>query len=214
MGKKWQMALNPTKFEVVRIINKRNTIISHYTLHDTEPYRWQCKTFWVTINSKLSWKPCVNSVNKKANNTRRPGFLCRHMQGCPRKIEEQAYIYMYVPSWNMPCPAGSTHPRTSLENRDCPAPSCPLCNTTKLDPRHSVTQSQMLQTLGWQLTLNRGHGQTSSYWIVPCTILYSHQHHHACTQVYNPTSHAHSPAASSLKRIIFQHSFSLSIMNW
>ena len=63
----------------------------HYTLHDTEPYRWQCKTSWVTINSKLSWKPCLNSVNKKANNTRGPGFLCRHMQGCPRKIEEQAY---------------------------------------------------------------------------------------------------------------------------
>ena len=171
MGKKWRMAFLPTKFEVVRIINKRNTIISHYTLHDTEPYRWQCKTSWVTINSKLSWKPCVNSVNKKANNTRGPGFLCRHIQGCPRKIEEQAYMYVrpileYICLVLLDPP---TQEQAWKIARDCPAPSNPLCNEWLYHPRHSVTQ--MLQTLGWQLTLNREHGQMSSYWIVPWTIL-------------------------------------------
>ena len=35
------LSINPTKLEILRIINMRNTIISHYTLHDTELYRWQ-----------------------------------------------------------------------------------------------------------------------------------------------------------------------------
>ena len=182
MGKKWRMAFIPTKFEV----NKRNTIISHYTLHDTEPYRWQSKTSWVTINSKLSCKPCVNSVNKKANNTRGPGFLCRHMQGSPRKIEEEAYIPVrpileYALVLLDPLTQAQAWKIEIVQRR---AARFVMSDYT-VHPRHSVTQ--MLQALGWQLTLNRDHGQTSSYWIVPCTILLqSHQHHHACTQVTQP----------------------------
>ena len=102
------------------------------------------------------------------------------MQGCPRKIKEQAYMYiMSVPSWNMPCPTGSTNPRTSLEDRDGPAPSSPLCLMS-----------------GWQ---------KSSYCILSCTVLlHSHQHHYA----YIPNlTYTHSVSSITQQENIFQHSF-------
>ena len=70
---KWQMAFNPSKCEVLRVSNKIKNIISSYTLHGAELSTVDnARYLGVTINSKLSWKPHVDSVSKKANETRGP----------------------------------------------------------------------------------------------------------------------------------------------
>ena len=138
------LSINPTKCELLRVINKRNTmhspIIPFMTLNSTVD---NTNYLGITINSKLSWKPRVNSMSKKANSTR--GLLCRQMQSCPRKMEEQAYIYLYVrPILEYALSCWIHSPKNKIEMVQRRAARFVMSDDSHA--RYSVTQ--MLQTLG------------------------------------------------------------------
>ena len=89
--KKWLMAFNPDKCEVLRITNKRKHIHqAQYSIHGKILNLVdEGKYLGVTIQSKLSWKPHINNICKKGNSTL--GLLRRNLKKCPPSIKEQAY---------------------------------------------------------------------------------------------------------------------------
>ena len=77
--KRWQMQFHPDKYQVLRIINKRNPIIFNYTLHDhILATVTQAKYLGVTITNDLNWKQHVENITKSANKAL--GFLRRNLR--------------------------------------------------------------------------------------------------------------------------------------
>ena len=81
--KGWSMEFHPDKCKVLRITNKRNQREADYCTHD------QILDTAKLLNKKLSWKPQVDAICKKANKTR--AFLQRNLKGCPRDVKSQCY---------------------------------------------------------------------------------------------------------------------------
>ena len=87
---KWLMEFNPTKYQVVKITNKRNPLPTSYNIlgHTLEVVN-SAKCLGVEIDSKLSFNSHVDSICKKANSTR--AFLSRNFSKCSRNIKEACY---------------------------------------------------------------------------------------------------------------------------
>ena len=63
--KEWQMLLNPTKCEVIRITKKRNPILTTYKIHDHDLTVTKAgKYLGITTSNNLSWNANVNATVK------------------------------------------------------------------------------------------------------------------------------------------------------
>ena len=108
-GKTWLMAFNIDKCHIMRVtLARKKRIVHDYTmggslLHVAEnsPY------LGVNINNKLSWNEHVDKITAKARRTL--GFLRRNLQGCPKKIKEQAYTSLVRPPLEYCCPIWDPH---------------------------------------------------------------------------------------------------------
>ena len=87
---KWSMSFHPSKCKLLRITNKRNPILGDYVIHDKILESVEtAKYLGVMLHKKLTWKPHVNMITKKANQTR--GFLQRNLRGCSKEVKSQCY---------------------------------------------------------------------------------------------------------------------------
>ena len=65
--KNWLMSFNPDKCEVMRITNKRKTINASYSIHgQVLQMTDNAKYLGITIDSKISWRPHISNITKKA----------------------------------------------------------------------------------------------------------------------------------------------------
>jgi hypothetical protein len=92
----WLMEFHPEKCQVLHITNKRQPIVSSYTIHGhiLESVD-QGKYLGVNIQRKLNWSSHINNITRKANNTR--AFLQRNIHQCPRKTKELCYTTLVRP---------------------------------------------------------------------------------------------------------------------
>ncbi|XP_071500419.1 uncharacterized protein [Diadema antillarum] len=150
---KWQMSLNPSKCEVLRVTNKvKNVIHSSYSLHGVKlPVVDNAKYLGVHINSKLSWKTHIDNTCKKANSTR--GFLQRNLHGCPKKIKEQAYVTYVRPILEYASTAWDPHCQDQIRKLEMVQRRAARFTLGDFHPRHSV--SEMLHSLKWQSLAER-----------------------------------------------------------
>ena len=69
-ARKWQMAFNADKCEVLRITNKRRPICADYYIHSQKlAMKTDAKYLGVTICNDLSWSKHTDNVAKNANST-------------------------------------------------------------------------------------------------------------------------------------------------
>ena len=88
--KAWSMEFHPDKCKVLRITNKRKIIDSKYIMHGTQlEVVDQEKYLGVILHKKLSWKPHINKITAKANQTRQ--FLQRNLRTCDKEVKLQCY---------------------------------------------------------------------------------------------------------------------------
>ena len=147
---KWSIEFHPDKCTLLRITNKLKPIKASYYKHshkidtvDTGIY------LGVLVNKKLSWKPHVDTICKKANQTR--AFLQRNLKDCPRDVKSQCYKTYVRPvveyasvAWD-PVGEGNQHLRYQIETVQRRAARFVYGD---LGTTSSVTAS--IKTLQWQ----------------------------------------------------------------
>ena len=153
--KEWAMEFHPTKCKVLRITNKLNIITNDYHMHG---YNLKlvdnAKYLGVTINKKLSWKPHVNNIVKKANQTR--AFLQRNLRSCTSDVKSQCYhtyvrpIIEYASVVWDPIGDGNKHLRQRLEMVQRKAARF-VCS----DWRRTSSPTKMIKSLQWVTLENR-----------------------------------------------------------
>ena len=69
--KDWLMEFHPQKCQVLHITSKRKPVLASYTIHGhTLEEISSAKYLGVTLQNNLSWNSHVDTIAKKANNTR------------------------------------------------------------------------------------------------------------------------------------------------
>ena len=109
------MSFNPDKCEVIRITNKRKNVLNAtYSIHG-QPLQLTDKSKYLglTFTSKLQWKEHINSIAKKANQTR--GFLQRNLRKAPQKITVQAYQTFVRPTLEYAAPLWDPHTESDID---------------------------------------------------------------------------------------------------
>ena len=82
--KKWKMAFNAEKCEVLCISNKKHPLQHSYFIHGQKlATKTDSKYLGVTISSNLSWSKHVNNISKKANSTM--AFLRRNIRSASQQ---------------------------------------------------------------------------------------------------------------------------------
>lgn len=148
--KDWSMEFHPDKCKLLRITNKLNQIKSDYHMHghklatvDTAKY------LGVLLNKKISWKPHVDAICKKANKTR--AFLQRNLKGCQRDVKSQCYktyvrpIVEYASVVWDPAGEGNQQLRYQVEMVQRRA-----ARFVTGDWRETSSVSDMVKKLGWE----------------------------------------------------------------
>lgn len=104
----WLMSFNPDKCETLRVSLRKRTIAFTYTIHN-KPLELvdTAKYLGVTIQSKLSWKPHISNITKKANSTL--GFLRRNLRTCPITLRKLSYTCFVRPTLEYASTVWSPH---------------------------------------------------------------------------------------------------------
>ena len=107
------------------------------------------KYLGVLLNKKLSWKPQVDAICKKANKTR--AFLQRNLKGCPRDVKSQCYNTYVRPIveyasvvWD---PAGEGNQRLNYQVEIVQRRAARFVTG---DWRETSSVSAMIKQLGWE----------------------------------------------------------------
>ena len=88
--KKWQMAFNTEKCEVLCITNRKHPIQHSYFIHGQKPAtKTESKYLGLTISSNLSWSKHVNNISNKANSTM--AFLRQNIRSASQQAKCTAY---------------------------------------------------------------------------------------------------------------------------
>ena len=80
------MEFQPDKCKLLRITNKLKSIKASYYMHKLDTVETG-KCLGVLLNKKLSWKPHVDAICKKANQPRT--FLQRNLKDFPWDVKSQ-----------------------------------------------------------------------------------------------------------------------------
>jgi len=96
-AKDWEMVLNHSKCEFLRIANKNHPIPSQYKIQDKEIKEVaHVKYLGVTISHNLTWSKHIKQITNKANRTK--GFLQRNLHNCPSETKNKCYKVMVKPT--------------------------------------------------------------------------------------------------------------------
>jgi hypothetical protein len=151
----WSMEFHPDKCKLLRVTNKMNPIHSDYHMHSQKLSTVDtAKYLGVVLHKKLSWKPHVDAMCKKADKTR--GFLQRNLRGCPQDVKSQCYktyvrpILEYASVVWDPAGEGNQHLRYQVEMVQRRA-----ARSVTGDWRTTSSVSEMIKTLGWETLENR-----------------------------------------------------------
>ena len=97
LEKKWEMAFNAEKYEVLCISNKKHPIQHNYFIHGRKlATKTDSKFLGVTISGNLSWSKLVNNISKKANSTM--AFLRRNIRSASQQAKSTAYKTFVKPT--------------------------------------------------------------------------------------------------------------------
>ena len=98
----WLMSFNPTKFEMIRISNKKSPIVgNHYIQNHLIKVVTHAKYLGVTIDKQLSFNEHICRISYKANSIN--AFLHRNIKSCPPKVKEICYKIMVRPIVEYAC---------------------------------------------------------------------------------------------------------------
>jgi hypothetical protein len=87
---------HPAKFTVLTVTNKRNPIVSEYTIRgQLLAAVTSARYLGVTITDKVNWSQHIDSITNKANRTL--GFLRRNLKISSISIKKQAYKTLVRP---------------------------------------------------------------------------------------------------------------------
>ena len=109
------MEFHPQKCQLLRLTNKKQPIISNYSVHNTKLEDVQsAKYLGVVIDSKLNWKDQVSSVTKKANQVL--GFVRRNISDCPPKVKAVCYKTLVRPILEYGCTVWDPYNKCDFNN--------------------------------------------------------------------------------------------------
>ena len=148
--KQWSMEFHPDKCKVLRITNKLSPIESEYYIHNHKLENVdEAKYLGLTIHKKLSRKPHVSMIIKKANQIK--AFLQRNLRTSHRDVKARCYttyvrpILEYAASAWDPTGEGNQQLRYSLEMVQRHA-----ARMVFGDWRSTSSPSEMIKHLNWQ----------------------------------------------------------------
>ena len=114
------MEFHTDKYKLLRITNKLQPMEASYYMHNNKLDIVETgKYLGVLLNKKLSWKPHVGTICKKANQTR--VFLRRNLKDCQPDVKSQCYktcappIVEYASVVWDPVGEGNQHLRYQIE---------------------------------------------------------------------------------------------------
>ena len=107
---RWDMELNPSKCQVVRVTSSRTSLKMPFILYG-QVLEAVCSTRYlgVDISSNLSSNTHVNRITANAN--RSLGFIKRNIKTKSPQIREMAYKSLVGPSWSMLQQCGTPIPK-------------------------------------------------------------------------------------------------------
>ena len=95
-GEDWYMQFHPAKCTVLTVTNKRNPIVTEYSIRGKLLAAvTSARYLGVTITDKVNWSQHIDSITNKANRTL--SFLCRNLKISSISIKEQAYKTLVRP---------------------------------------------------------------------------------------------------------------------
>ena len=101
-AKLWQMAFNPSKCYILRVLRTKYPFIHQYTtlghtLQAVDHYPY----LGVSLSEDLNWKLHILNITNKANSTL--GFVKRNLHHCSQKVKDQAYKSLVRPTLEYGC---------------------------------------------------------------------------------------------------------------
>jgi hypothetical protein len=111
-GEDWFMQFHPAKCTVLTVTNKRNPIVTEYTIRgQLLAAVTSARYLGVTITDKVNWSQHIDSITNKANRTL--GFLRRNLKISSISIKEQAYKTLVRPLVEYASPVWDPHQSSS-----------------------------------------------------------------------------------------------------
>ena len=146
-GEDWFMQFHPAKCTVLTVTNKRNPIVTEYSIRgQLLAAVTSARYLGVTITDKVNWSQHINSITNKANRTL--GFLCRNLKISSISIKEQAYKTLVCPLVEYASPVWDPHHQTDIRKLECVQRRAARFILSSQHNRSSVTA--MIQRLGWR----------------------------------------------------------------
>ena len=143
----WLMEFNPDKCEIIRITNRRKKkIVTNYSIHEHQLKEVKgAKYLGVTTDRTLSLNEHINSVTKKANNTR--AFLQRNINRCPEAIKTLCYQAFVRPIVEYASTVWD--PSTEKNIKSVKNVQRQAARFVKSDYRRRSSVTTMLESLNW-----------------------------------------------------------------
>ena len=117
-GEDWFMQFHPAKCTVHTVTNKRNPIVTEYTIRGQLLVAvTSARYLGVTITDKVNWSQHIDSITNKANRTL--DFLRRNLKISSISIKEQAYKTLVRPLVEYASPVWDPHHQTHQEAGVC-----------------------------------------------------------------------------------------------
>ena len=149
--KKWQMAFNAEKCEVLCISNKKHPLQHSYFIHGQKlATKTDSKYLGVTISSNLSWSKHVNNISKKANSTM--AFLRRNIRSASQQAKSTAYKTFVRPTLEYASTVWTPH---DTDSNQLEMVQRRAVRFVKSDYSRTSSVTAMRQDLGWDTLQQR-----------------------------------------------------------
>ena len=149
--KKWQMAFNAEKCEVLCISNKKHPLQHSYFIHGQKlATKTDSKYLGVTISSNLSWSKHVNNISKKANSTM--AFLRRNIRSASQQAKSTAYKTFVRPTLEYASTVWTPH---DTDSNQLEMVQRRAARFVKSDYSRTSSVTAMRQDLGWDTLQQR-----------------------------------------------------------
>ena len=149
--KKWQMAFNAEKCEVLCISNKKHPLQHNYFIHGQKlSTKTDSKYLGVTISSNLSWSKHVNNISKKANSTM--AFLRGNTRSASQQAKSTAYKTFVRPTLEYASTVWTPH---DTDSNQLEMVQRRAVRFVKSDYSRTSSVTAMRQDLGWDTLQQR-----------------------------------------------------------